>query len=90
MCSLGFSIYNSVGSAPPEKKVDVERIIGHFKDINQSVYDYIDVLKMGIQKGMVRTRGECIAGLDAIKSRHPNISKNGPDGKKPILFVNTM
>ena len=60
---------------------DISRIIGHLEDIQQSVYDYIEVLRMGIQKGMVRTRGECVAGLNAFKAHHLNISRNGPDGK---------
>ena len=33
---------------------------------------------------MVRTQIECVAGIDAMKTKHLNITENGPKGK--ILF----
>jgi len=64
----------------PSNEEDVYFVEKHLDDMRKSVYDYIDVLKMGIQKGMVRTQIECTAGIDAMKTKHPNITENGPKG----------
>lgn len=80
ICHIAYGIYNSIGTIKPQNKADVDRIMSHFKDYNASIYNYIAVLKMGIQKGMVRTMVECTAGIDAMKSKHPNITKNGAKG----------
>ena len=88
-----FAIYNSVAPTRPNSLEDIDLILNHLDDIQRSVYDYIAVLRMGIQKGMVRTRGECVAGLNAFKAHHLNISRNGPDGESMdeyfdiILFI---
>jgi len=75
----------------PSNEEDVYFVEKHLDDMRKSVYDYIDVLKMGIQKGMVRTQIECTAGIDAMKTKHPNITENGPKGiveKKPPVKIN--
>lgn len=86
ICHIAYGIYNSIGTIKPQNKADVDRIMSHFKDYNASIYNYIAVLKMGIQKGMVRTMVECTAGIDAMKSKHPNITKNGAKGSHFMFF----
>lgn len=64
----------------PSTEEDVEAIERHLEDVKQSIYDYMDILKMGIQKGMVRTQNECVAGINAMKPRFPNIVEQGSKG----------
>ena len=87
MCYVGYSIYNSIGSIMPSTSDDVELVLKHFRAMNQSLYDYIAVLKMGIDKGMVRTQLECRAGVDAMKDEHKNITENGASGIQLILLL---
>ena len=39
--------------------------------------------------GMVRTQVECVAGIDAMKSKHPNITENGPKGM-PLIYCRVV
>lgn len=80
ICHIGYSLYNAVGSMIPSDEKGIELVILHLKQFNQTVYQYIDVLRMGIERGMVRTLIECQAGIDAIKVNHINISQNGATG----------
>ena len=80
ICFIGYSVNNAVGLMTPLNEEGIELIISHLKDFNQTIYHYIDVLKMGIERGMVRTKIECQAGIDAMKGHHLNISQNGAAG----------
>ena len=80
VCYITYAIYNSISEMNPASEADVNFVEKHMDDMRQSLYDYIDVLKMGIQKGMVRTQKECTAGIDGIKAEFPNVNKKGPAG----------
>ena len=80
MCYVGYGINTAISRMNPSSKADVEQIIEQFKAINQTVYFYIDVLRMGIKRGMVRTLSECKAGTDGFKEAYSAISKRGSDG----------
>jgi len=90
ICYLAYAVYNSIGSMAPSTEDDVYFVENHLKDVKKSIYTYIDVLKMGIKKGMVRTHVECVAGIDAMKSKHPNITENGPKGIVGEWYVRRM
>ena len=74
----------------PASEEDVYFVEKHLDDMSKSVYEYIDVLKMGIQKGMVRTQKECTAGINAMKAEHPRITQNGPIGEYCRLTVSVL
>ena len=51
MCYISYAIYNSISSMVPSNEKDVYFVEQHLDDMRKSIYDYIDVLKMGIRKG---------------------------------------
>lgn len=80
ICLVQYSLYNSVGSMKPYDEDGINKLLHHFQAFNKSIHDYIDVMKLGIKRGMVRTKVECTAGIDALKEYHLNISLNGEQG----------
>lgn len=80
ICYFGYAIENTFSNFKPSTAQDVDFIINHFKGINRSIYDYIDVLNAGIVHGMVRTKDECLAGLNALKYYYLSVSKYGANG----------
>ena len=81
ICYIQYGIYNAIGLVKPKSKDDLDYIVKHLKDVNKTIHDMIEVWKMGIEKGMIRTLVECTAGINAIKSKHKNITQNGAKGR---------
>ena len=76
----------------PTNDSDIQFIVKHLKDVEKTIEDSISVWEMGIEKGMVRTMSECLAGVDAVKAEHKKITLNGPQGnhQHKVCFVSTV
>ena len=81
ICSLGYDIYNNIGNLKPRNYDEINVVIKHMKDINATIMQYISNMKLGIVTGMVRTKIECLGGLNAIKESYGKVSDNGPNGE---------
>ena len=81
ICNLGYDVYSNIGNMKPTKYSEINDVIRHFKDINATIRQYISNMKLGIEAGMVRTKIECLGGLNAIKKSYEKISDNGPKGE---------
>ena len=85
ICSLGYDIYNNIGNLKPRNIKEINDVIKHMKDINVTITQYISNMKLGIATGMVRTKIECLGGLNAMKESYVKVSDGGPQGE--IYFV---
>ena len=75
VCYHGHDIYNGIGLYyMPFNAEDVKIIESKLRGHKDGILQYIENMKMGIRKGMVRTKEECVAGLDSIKRKYLNVS----------------
>lgn len=81
VCYLSVGIFNTIGRMFPRNESEVQAVERHLESVQVYINDYIDVLKMGIHKGMVRTKAECMSSLSTLKSKFSKISRYGPKGK---------
>lgn len=85
ICAVGNDIrshfnYNSKGFKPKTVE-DVEFVINHLKQLNDSLTQYVVNLKYGIKAGYIRSVEECKAGLGTMKRRFLTVALNGKEGK---------
>ncbi len=81
ICNHGNAISKGLGRHfKPYNSSDVKLIETKLKTHNASILQYIDNMKMGVRKGMVRTEEECEAGSLAINRRYLNVFLNGSTG----------
>jgi len=90
MCSLGYDIYNNIGYMKPRNYEEINTVIKHMKDINTTVFQYISNMKLGITTGMVRTKIECLGGLNAMKQSYVKVSDKGPNGVLSAWYVKSI
>ena len=45
---------------------------------------------MGVRRGMIRSEEECLAGLNAIKRRYLNTSRDSKTGEIPLLVLHPI
>ncbi|KAK3717889.1 hypothetical protein QZH41_014886 [Actinostola sp. cb2023] len=64
----------------PSTAKDVEFVIDHLKQLNDSLTQYIRNLRYGIKAGFVRSVEECEAGLFTMKRRFITIVQEGEKG----------
>ena len=82
VCYHGYDIYNGIGLYhKPFNASDVKAIKSKLETHKVSILQYIENMKMGIRKGMVRSVEECVAGTDAIKRKYLNVSLYNETGK---------
>ena len=87
ICDLGKAVYNGLGvHHKPNNASDVELIETKLKTYNTSILQYMENMKMGVHKGMVRTVEECKAGSKTINTRYLNVFLNGSRGKEMLFF----
>ncbi|XP_031564576.1 uncharacterized protein LOC116299978 [Actinia tenebrosa] len=67
MCSLGRELNGHLPLFAPEKAEDIKQLERIFDGYKDTIYQYIDNLKLGIEAGMVRSVEECNAGLNSFK-----------------------
>ncbi|XP_031560462.1 uncharacterized protein LOC116296565 [Actinia tenebrosa] len=94
ICAVGNDIkshftYKSKGFRP--KTVDdVEFVINHLKQLNDSLTQYVENLKYGIKAGYIRSIEECKAGLGTMKRRFLTVALHGKQGILNASFVRDM
>lgn len=82
ICVHGHGIYNGLGLYhKPYNTSDVELIETKLITHKDGILQYIENMKMGVRKGMVRSIEECQAGIDAIRGNYRNVSLNNASGK---------
>lgn len=82
VCYHGFDVYNGVGLYhKPYNISDLKLIKAKLETHRDGILQYIENMKMGISKGMVRSIEECIAGADSIKRKYLNVSLYNETGK---------
>lgn len=65
----------------PANEGDLEFVIDHFKQLNDSITQYIRNLKYGIKAGFVRSVEECEIGLFTMKRKFLTVSSQGAKGQ---------
>ena len=82
ICVHGYGIYNGLGLYhKPYNTSDVELIETKLITHKDGILQYIENMKMGVRKGMVRSIEECQAGIDAIRGSYRSVSLNNASGK---------
>ena len=85
ICYMGYSISRAMKYFQPHNMKDVELIEVKLKTYKVAIKRYIDNMKMGVIRGMVRDDMSCIAGINTLKVQYRNISRFNETGKK-IFF----
>ena len=82
MCYQGYAVYNALGLYhKPYNASDVQLIEKKLKTHKAGILRYIENMKMGVRKGMIRSVEECVAGINTIKRQYLNISLYNSTGK---------
>ena len=75
ICNLGYAVYNGLGLYhKPYNASDVRLIEMKLKTHKAGILQYIENMKTGVLKGMIRSVEECEAGINTIKRQYLNIS----------------
>ena len=82
ICAHGYGVYNGIGRHhKPYNFDDVKLIESKLKTHKAGFLQYIENMKMGVRRGMIRSTEECEAGLNAIKRRYLNTSRYNETGE---------
>ena len=74
ICYLPHDVYNTFIYYRPYSLEEVNTIKQHLENTKKGILRYIENMKMGIRRGMVRSVEECEAGLNAVRRKFQNIS----------------
>ena len=93
ICGHGYGVYNGIGRHhKPYKADDVKLIESKLKTHKAGFLQYIENMKMGVRRGMIRSTEECEAGNDAIKRQYLNTARYNETGEvvaAPSFFLLT-
>ena len=82
ICGHGYGVYNGIGRHhKPYNADDVKLIESKLKTHKAGFLQYIENMKMGVRRGMIRSTEECLAGLNSIKRRYLNTSRYNETGE---------
>ena len=82
ICDHGYGVYNGIGRHhKPYNADDVKLIESKLKTHKAGFLQYIENMKMGVRRGMIRSTEECEAGNDAIKRQYLNTSRYNETGE---------
>lgn len=89
MCNSGYMCiwfkhhvrYTVRATFQPKSQQDVMKIRKAFTYYNKTVQQYIDNLRDGVKRGMMRSTEACVAGLDALKSQFTKVAELSAAGK---------
>ena len=82
ICAHGYGVYNGIGRHnKPYNASDVKLIESKLKTHKAGILQYIENMKMGVRRGMIRSTEECLAGLNSIKRRYLNTSRYNETGE---------
>jgi hypothetical protein len=74
ICYIGYDVYNSMLYHKPYNLKDVELIRTKLMAHKEAIEQYIENMRMGIRKGMVRNVESCKSGSDALKQNYLKIA----------------
>ena len=81
ICNVGSTdIKYGLGNLRPKSLSDVRLVQGKMKLVAKAFTRYIDNLRFGIKAGMVRSKEECIAGINSFKREYFSVSMKGDIG----------
>lgn len=88
ICKLPIYVVNSVASFlyRPKSANDVLVIRDVLAGYNKTIYQYMENIRLGVTRGMVRSLEECLAGVDAVKGKYLNIVRLNSSGKSHVIF----
>lgn len=81
ICFLDYSLLNALDYYKPEHLSDVEDIKSLLLTFSVAIDRYIDNLKMGVLRGMVRNTESCKAGINALERLYLKISLLNETGR---------
>jgi len=88
ICNHGYGVYNSLGRHhKPRNAEDVKLIEKKLNSHKEGILQYIDNMKMGVRRGMIRSVEECEAGINAIKEKYLNVSLHNETGVLSEWYV---
>ncbi|XP_048583991.1 uncharacterized protein LOC5513994 [Nematostella vectensis] len=64
----------------PKSLSDVEFVIDHLKQLNDSLMQYIENMRYGVKAGYVRSQEECKAGLLSFQTKYKVVARLGERG----------
>lgn len=71
----------------PKTVDDLNFVINHLKQLNDSLMQYIENLKYGVKAGFVRSEEECQDGLYSFQRTYLKVSQDGPQGIFKFNFL---
>lgn len=90
VCYMGYSLYNAMLHLKPLDLQDVELIKTKLQLYKPAIDQYVENMRLGVIKGMIRSVEECKAGLNAISRNYLNISLHNETGKCFIYSLSVM
>lgn len=94
ICYIPFHIHNSLLYFVPTNLPQLKFLLKTIKDHKNPFDQYVENLKLGVTKGMVRSIEECKAGYDAISRTYFNISLHNESGMLSmrwfVIFFNQL
>lgn len=83
ICNIGRAVQNGLGRYfKPNDASDVELIETKLRTFNAGILQYIENMKMGIRKGMVRSKEACEVGFKALRSKYMKVYLNNETGMR--------
>ena len=81
ICGVGSTdIQYGLGNLHPKSLSDVQLVQEKMRLVAKAFALYIDNLRFGIKAGMVRSKEECIAGINSFKRKYLSVSMKGDIG----------
>ena len=77
MCDVGKDIFYHLDYYKPTSLKDLDNLRTKLQEHADAVYQYIENMKEGIRRGMIRSVDDCKAGIDAVKHTYLKISLYG-------------
>lgn len=91
ICYHGYAVYGSLGTYhKPNNASDVELIEKKLKTHKAGILQYIENMKMGVRRGMVRSVEECKAGIDSIELAYSDVSLHNATGVLKAWFAQPL
>ena len=82
ICNIGNTVYNGLGlHFKPNSTSDVQLIERKLKTYKAGILQYIENMRMGVRKGMVRSKEACEVGMKVLAAKYMKVSIDNETGK---------